>query len=159
MESTRPIQRQIVCCIRQTERQTFLSKSQVFRGNVAIEKDVDSFTHGGGKRNDAVDGRHPIQHTDKVREVIEDREIVFDANDVIFGGDEGADCFCGVETLFYIEVGRGFVEHVDIGFGNAGHGNGKTLEFTTRDLGYFTVQNFFEVENSNQFFHVATLIL
>jgi hypothetical protein len=49
---------------------------------VAGEEGVDALADAHGERDDAVDALLAVQHTDEVRQVVEDREIVLDADDV-----------------------------------------------------------------------------
>ena len=76
---------------------------------------------------------------------------MFDANDIRFRRDEGTNCSGGIETLFDVQVRGGLVEHVDICFCAADHCDGETLELSTRDLGDFAIEDFFEFEDFNQF--------
>jgi hypothetical protein len=71
-----------------TEGQALLTEAQVLGGDVAVQEDVDAFANGVRKGDDTVNSRLAVKHTDVVREVVQDGQIVLDDNDIVVGAQE-----------------------------------------------------------------------
>lgn len=50
---------------------------------MAVEEDVDAFADGGGESDNTVGGGFTVEDTDEVGEVVEDRQIVLDDDDIV----------------------------------------------------------------------------
>jgi hypothetical protein len=81
------------------EAQAVLAEAEVFRRDEAGKEDVDALAHRERHRHDAVRAWRPVQHADKVGEVVQHREVVLDDDDVSAANGRKA----GQETLL---VGR-----------------------------------------------------
>ena len=70
---------------------------------IAAEVDVDRGADRPGLRDDAVGALLPVHEEDRVREKIEDREVMFDHDD-IFLLREGLDHLRNLESLIDVQV-------------------------------------------------------
>lgn len=151
LESTSGLSNVLLSALRNSEGQAFVTEAQVLSGDVTIEEDVDAFSHGMGQGDNTVDGRLTIQNANEIGEIVENRQIVLDDDDVVVGAEKRADDTGGSQSLLDIEVGRGLVEHVNIGLLDADCANGETLKLTTREMADITIVNVAQlqgVENS-----------
>ena len=89
-----------------------------------------------------LDTRLALKHDDPVRQVRCHDKVVFDDKCRLFGvQDESFDNLGGNDTLFRVEVGRRFVDEVDISWGTETKDEGDALKFTTREGLHFIVED------------------
>jgi hypothetical protein len=88
--------------------------SQIEREKGRKKRRKRTFSHREGHRNDTVHRGHTVEAADEVGEVVRNRQVVLDGDNVDFGGEEGTDDAGGVETLLDVEIRRGLVEHVAV---------------------------------------------
>ena len=138
-----------------TESQGLVTESQVLSGDVTIKEDVDTLTDRVGQSNDTVNSGATVQDADVVGEVVENRQIVLDDNDVVVISEERANDRGSSQSLLDIEVGRRLVEHVDIGLLNSNSSDGKTLKLTTREEVDISVHDVVQLQDIGDLFHVA----
>lgn len=93
------------------------------------------------KGDNTVHGGHTVQNTDIIGEIIQNRQIVFDDNDVGLRGNQWSNDTSSVQSLLDIQVGRRFVKHVYIRFLYSDNTDCETLKLTTRQLTDFTLQD------------------
>lgn len=95
-----------------TECEGFFAEAQVLGWDVAIEEDIDAFANRLRQCDDAIHGRSPIEYTNKVREIVEDRQIVLNHNDIVVRTQQTTNDPCSAQPLFDIEIRRWLIEHV-----------------------------------------------
>jgi hypothetical protein len=154
-ERTRLVDLELICGLSNSECQRLITESQVLGGNVTVKEDVDTLANGVRECDDTVNGRLAVKNTDVVGEVIENRQIVLDNDDVVVITEERADDQSGAQTLLDIEVRGRLVEHVDIGLLDGDSSNSETLELTTRKEVDVTVHNVVQLKDVGHLFHVA----
>mmetsp|Transcript_65751 Transcript_65751/g.189577 ORF Transcript_65751/g.189577 Transcript_65751/m.189577 type:complete len:247 (-) Transcript_65751:695-1435(-) len=110
------------------EGQRHLAESQVLGGHKAVEEDVDAFAHAEGHRDDPIAASRAPQAANKVRQVIQNGQVVLDHNDVIVHPLQASDDVRGVQTLPDIQIGRGLVEHVHLRVLDAEDADGEPLQ-------------------------------
>lgn len=147
LESAGLVDGEFVSGLGDTESKRLITESQVLGRDVTVEEDVDTLTDGVGKGHNTVNGGLTVQHADVVREVVENRQIVLDDNDVVVITEQRANDLGSAQSLLDIEVGRRLVEHVDVGLLDANGTNGETLKLTTRKMTNVTVHNMVELED------------
>jgi hypothetical protein len=125
------VDEEVLARITDAELQRLVAETQVLGGNVTVEENVDTFAHGEGGGDHTVDGGLSVENADVVGQVVEDRQIVLDDDDVAVGSEQAADQTTGGETLLDIQKGGRLVEHVDVGLLHADHADGETLQLTT----------------------------
>lgn len=131
-EALRLVDQEVLAGVTDAELQRLVTETQVLGGNITVQEDVDTFTHREGSGDHTVDGGLSVKNADVVGQVVEDRQIVLDDNDVTVGSEQAANQTTGCKTLLDIQEGRRLVEHVDIGLLHADHADGETLQLTTR---------------------------
>ena len=112
------------------ERERFLTEPQVLGGDETIQEDVYTysgqplryalrymisrltFTDGVRHSDYAVHRWLSVQTTDEVREIVEDRQVVLNSNNVVIRGEETADNLGSDQALPNIQIGRGLIKHV-----------------------------------------------
>lgn len=127
------VDQEVLARFSDTELQGLVAESQVLSGNITVQEDVDTFTHGEGSSNHTVHGGLTVENANVVGQVVENGQIVLDDDDVAVGSEETANKATSGETLLDIQEGGRLVEHVDIGFLHADHADGETLQLTTRE--------------------------
>jgi hypothetical protein len=88
-----------------TELEGLLSETKVFGRDVTIKEDVDAFSDGGRQCDHTVNSRSTIENTDEVGEIIKNRQIVLDDDDVVIRTEQAANDAPSSETLLNIEEG------------------------------------------------------
>lgn len=71
-----------------------------------------TFTNRVGHSDDPIHGWFPIQTTDEVRQIIQNRKIVLDSDDVAIWIKQRTDNFRSFQSLLDIQVTRRLVEHI-----------------------------------------------
>ena len=84
-ERARLVRKQVIVVSGDTEGEGLVAESQVLGRNVTVEEDVDTLANRVREGDNTIDGRPSVEHTDVIREVVEDRQIVLDDNDVVVG--------------------------------------------------------------------------
>jgi len=141
------------------ERKFDFSKSQVFSGDETSQEDVDTFSDGERHGDDTVSTGFTVQAADEIGKVIQDTQIVFNANDVNFRAEETSNTFGGSESLLDIQVRTGLIQHV---YGFLLHGDdqdGESLELTTGQVFDVSVQKMAEIQFLEQSFRDALFVL
>eukprot|EP00955_Chlamydomonas_euryale_P024458 257810-Chlamydomonas_euryale.AAC.1 len=77
------------------ERERLVAEAQVLRRDKAREEHVDALAHAKGQRHDAVRAWLAVQAADKVRQVVEHRQVVLDDDNVRVDGKQFADDLLG----------------------------------------------------------------
>ena len=154
-ESADLVNHEVIGTLRKTESQRFITESQVFCRDMAVEEDVDAFTDRVRKRYNTVDGGSTVEYADVVGEVVENRQIVFNNDDIVVGLRQRANDTSSSQTLLDIQVRGGLVKHVNIGFLDTDSSDGKSLQLTTRELVNLTVHEMAEFEGVQNLVQVA----
>lgn len=141
------IRKEVFASLADTELQRLFTETQVLRWNVTVQELVDTLADGCWKGDDTIDGWPSVKKTDVVREVVQNRQIVLDDDNVAVGAEERADETTSGKTLLDIEEGRWLVEHVNIGFLDADDGDGETLQLTTRKKVNVTVHDVLQLKS------------
>jgi hypothetical protein len=105
--------------------------------------------------DDTIDGGFSVENADVIGEIVKDRQIVLDDNDIVVVAEQRTNNLGGTQTLLDIEIRRRLVKHVDIGFLDANSADGKTLKFTTREQGNVSVHNVVQLQDAGHFLGVA----
>ena len=95
---------EVVACLGDTESQGFVAEAKILRRDVPVKEDVDPFADRLGERNDTVNCRFAIEHTDEVGKIVKDRQIMLDNNDIVIWTKKVANRSCCVQSLLDIEV-------------------------------------------------------
>jgi hypothetical protein len=140
------VDHELLASFTDTELQRLLTETQVFGWDVTVQENVDTFTDGCGERDDTVNGGLSVKNADKVRKIVEDGQIVLDADNVVVRAEQATDLASSSKTLLDIQERRRLVEHVDVGLLYADKGNGETLELSTRQQVDLTVEDVPEFE-------------
>ena len=116
--------------LRYLERQRVVAEPKVLGGDVPGEERVDAHADAEGHCDHAVRTRRPVQDAHVVAEVVEDREVVLDDQDVPARSvldviEHLADHVSGREALLDVEVRARLVEHVHV---RRLHGHGRDGE-------------------------------
>ena len=114
------------------EGESGLTKAQIFGGNETGQKDVDSIADTVREGDHSVDTGCAVENANEVREIVQHRQIVLDANDVAFRREKRADAESSVEPLFDVEIRRRLVEHVHLCVLHTDHSDGKALQLSSR---------------------------
>ena len=72
---------------------------------------IVTFSDAEGHSDHSIGSRHAVQAADEVGEVVEHRQIVLHHDDVAVGPEQAADRLGSLQTLLYVQVGRGLIEH------------------------------------------------
>ena len=155
LESTGLVDGELVSSLGNTEGQRLVTESQVFRGNVTVEEDINTFSHRVWQGDHTVDGGLAVKHAHIIRKIIEDGQIVLNHNDVVIIAKKRADDGGSAQSLLDIKVGRRLVEHVNICLLDAHCANGETLELTTREQVHISVQNMVQLQDIEDLFHIS----
>lgn len=145
----------VVGALGDTESQGLVTESQVLSGDVTIKEDVDTLTDRVGQGNDTVNGGATVQDADVVGEIVENRQIVLDDNDVVVVSEERANDQGSTQSLLDIEVRRRLVKHVDVGLLDSNGSDGKTLKLTTREEVDISVHDVVQLQDIGDLLHVA----
>jgi hypothetical protein len=135
------------------------SESKIFSGDETGQEDIDTFSDGEGHSDDTVGTGFTVQAADEIGKVIQDTQIVLNANDVNFGAEETSDTFGGSESLLDIQIRTGLIQHVN---GLLLHGddqNGESLELTTGQIFDVSVQKMAEIQFLEQTVADSSLVL
>lgn len=135
------------------------SESQVFSGDETGQEDVDTFSNGERHGDDTVSTGFTVQAADEIGKIIQDTQIVLNANDVNFRAEETSDTFGGSESLLDIQIRTGLIQHV---YGFLLHGDdqdGESLELTTGQVVDVSFQKMGEIQFLEQCFTDASFIL
>ena len=137
------------------------SESQVLRRDKTSQEDVDTITNVEGHGHHTISTRSTVEAANEIREVIEDRKIVLDADDVeaFLVLEDITDDLGSLQTLLDIEVGGGLIEHVHIGLSDGDKSNSETLKLTTRELVEVTLHQVSQLQLLGNLIEVATLVL
>lgn len=111
-KGTRLVNDEVITGLRDTEGEGLLSESKVFRRDVTVQEDVDTFTDGGREGDDTIYGWLAIQNADEVGQIVEDRQVVLDYDDVVIWAQKFTNRTGRAQTLLNIQIGRRLVEHV-----------------------------------------------
>jgi len=130
-EALRLVKQEVLARITNAELQRLIAETQVLGGNVTVQENVDTFTHGEGGGDHTVYGGLSVKNANVVGQVVENGQIVLDDNDVAVGSKQTADQTTGGKTLLDIQEGGRLVEHVDVGLLHADHADGEPLQLTT----------------------------
>ena len=136
----------------------FLSETQVLGRDVTIQEDVDTFTDRRREGDNTIDGRLSVENTDEIGEIVKDRQVVLDNDDIVVRAKQTANFSAGGKTLLDIEERGRLVEHVDVGLLDTHQSNGKTLQLTTGQLTDVTVEDvsqFQVVDHLVEVFHLG----
>jgi len=125
------VEQEVLARIADAELQRLVTETQVLGGNVTVQENVDTFTYGEGSGDHTVDGGLSVENADVVGQVVKNRQIVLDDDDIAVRSEQTANQTTGGKTLLDIQEGGRLVEHVDVGLLNANHADGETLKFTT----------------------------
>ena len=106
----------------------------------ALQEPVAASDQGLGGLSAGVDGGLTVEDNDTVSKVGGHDEIVLDDESGLLGvHDETLDDTSSNDTLLGVQVGRGLVNQVDVSGHTQGQDNGDTLQFTTRQVLDFLV--------------------
>lgn len=163
VESAVLVDQELITSFGNTEREGLVSEPQVLRRDVTIQKDIDTFTDGGGQSDYTVECGLSVKDANKVGEIVKHRQIVFNNNDIVIRPEELADGAGSRQTLLDIEVRRRLVKHVPtetlefnqewkLGFVHIGllytnQANGKSLELSSGKEGNVTILNLSQFYN------------
>lgn len=112
-----------------------------------VQELVAASKEGLGCVGVSIDTRLSVKDNDTIGKIGGHDEIVLDNKGRLFGvHDESLDDSRGNDTLLGIEIGRRFINQVDIGGHTQGEDNGNTLQFTTGQVLDFLVDKVFELE-------------
>lgn len=135
------------------------SESQVFSRDETGQEDVDTFSNGERHGNDTVGTGFTVQAADEIGKIIQDTQIVLNANDVNFRAEETSDTFGSSESLLDIQVRTGLIQHV---YGFLLHGDnqdGKSLELTTGQVIDVSVQKMGKIQLLEQYVADSSFVL
>jgi len=135
------------------------SESQVFSRDETGQEDVDTFSNGERHGNDTVGTGFTVQAADEIGKIIQDTQIVLNANDVNFRAEETSDTFGSSQSLLDIQVRTGLIQHV---YGFLLHGDnqdGKSLELTTGQVIDVSVQKMGKIQFLEQYVADSSFVL
>jgi len=135
------------------------SESQVFSRDETGQEDVDTFSNGERHGNDTVGTGFTVQAADEIGKIIQDTQIVLNANDVNFRAEETSDTFGSSQSLLDIQVRTGLIQHV---YGFLLHGDdqdGKSLELTTGQVIDVSVQKMGKIQLLEQYVADSSFVL
>lgn len=95
------------------ESKLFVSESHVFGGYKTGQKDVDTLSDCERHSNNTISARLSVETANKIGQVIQDRQIVFDQNDVIIVGLNSSYEFGHLDSLLNIEIRSWLIENVN----------------------------------------------
>lgn len=124
---------------------------------MAIKEDVDTFTNRCWKSNDTIDSWSSVEYANEIGKVIQDGQIVLNADNIVIWSEEGANDFGGTKTLLNIKVGRRLIKHVHIGLLHTDCSDGKSLKLSTGKKVDVTVENVVELKNITNLLEVTEL--
>jgi len=136
-----------------------ISESKIFGGDETGQEDVDTFSDGERHGDDTVGAGFTVQAADEVGKVIQDTQIVLNANNVNFRAEETSDTFGGSESLLDIQIRTGLIQHVN---GLLLHGddqNSESLELTTGQIFNVSVSEMGEIQFLEQALADSSLVL
>jgi hypothetical protein len=177
-ELPRPVDHKLVSGLGDSELQRFLTETQVLSGDVTIQENIDSFTDGSGQCNHTVHRWLSVKHANKVGQVVQDRQIVLDDDNVVIRSQKVTDGFGSLETLLDIEIRRRLVEHIPdnrlairsrhdgkpkknlhICLLDTSNRNSESLQLSTRKLLHITLKHRLKLQNLDHLLHVVHLAL
>lgn len=132
------------------ENKSCVSKAKILRRYEAIEEDVDAFAYWWRFCDDAVGGWLAVEAADEVGQIVQHGQIVLDNHHIVGCRHKAANCLSSFQALLDIEVGGRFVKHVHVGFLDADHGDGETLQLSTGQIFDVAVKNVGQVCDRNK---------
>lgn len=137
-----------------------VAESKIFRRHKASEENVDAFADAERHRHDAVRAGNAVEAAHKVRKVVEDGEIVLDADDVRGGRNfqEAANDERRFHALAHIEVTRRLVKHVRVGVLEGDDADGESLQLSARKHVDVAIGKMGEVEIDHELIHLFPLV-
>ena len=135
------VDHKLLTSLSNAELQRLFTETQVLGGDVTVQEDVDTFTDRLWECDNTVDSWLSVENADEIGEVVENGQIVLDADDVVVRAKQAANLASGSKTLLDVQERGRLVEHVHVGLLHADKGDGETLEFSTREQVDLTVED------------------
>mmetsp|Transcript_11110 Transcript_11110/g.12173 ORF Transcript_11110/g.12173 Transcript_11110/m.12173 type:complete len:201 (+) Transcript_11110:208-810(+) len=140
------------------ESQGDFSKSQIFGGNKTGQENVNTFSDTERHSDNTICSGFTIQTANKIREIIQDTQIMFNDNDIVIVSHNASNNLSGGQSLSDIEIRTGFIKHIHVGILDGDNGNGESLQLSSGQVTDFTVQNISQFQIGNNLILDALLI-
>lgn len=114
IKGTGSISHELISGFGNAECQRLLPETKIFGWDIAIKENVDTLPNRSWQSDNTIDGRFAVKDADKVRKIVQNRQIVLNTDDIVVGSKEGSDYFRSAQTLLDIKVGGRFIKHVPI---------------------------------------------
>lgn len=155
LEGARLLVHVLICSFHHLEGQGLFTETQVLGGNVTVKENVDTFTDGVGKGDDTVDTRLSVKNAHEITDVVKNRQIVLNNNDIVVVANKRSDHGSGLQSLLDIKERTGLVKEVNVLLLDTDETKSETLQLTTGQVGNVTVVNVSQLQNVEDGIEVA----